>query len=82
MSCAPPLDLDALSLADLKKLVVPLLTRVAMLEEENQRLREEIARLPRSMCCSAMNEERTERMSPLSGILPGRDTRAPLHRRA
>jgi hypothetical protein len=45
MSSAPPLDLDALSLADLKKLVVQLLTRVAVLEEENQRLREEIARL-------------------------------------
>jgi hypothetical protein len=45
MSSAPPLDLDALSRADLKKLVVQLLTRVAMLEEENQRLREEIARL-------------------------------------
>jgi hypothetical protein len=39
MSSAPPLDLDALSLADLKKLVVQLLTRVAVLEEENQRLR-------------------------------------------
>ena len=45
MSSAPSLDLDALSLADLKKLVVQLLTRVAVLEEENQRLREEIARL-------------------------------------
>lgn len=45
MSSAPPLDLDALSLADLKKLVAQLLTRVAVLEEENQRLREEIARL-------------------------------------
>ena len=45
MSSAPPLDLDALSLADLKKLVVQLLTRVAVLEEDNRRLREEIARL-------------------------------------
>jgi cell shape-determining protein MreC len=45
MSSAPPLDLDALSLDDLKKLVVQLLRRVAVLEEENQRLREEMARL-------------------------------------
>jgi hypothetical protein len=45
MSSAPPLDLDTLSLDDLKKLVVQLLRRVALLEEENQRLREEIARL-------------------------------------
>jgi hypothetical protein len=40
-----PLDLDALSLEDLKKLVVQLLTRVAALEDENQHLRAEVARL-------------------------------------
>ena len=45
MTSAPPLDLDALSLDELKKLVVPLLRRVAVLEEENQRLRAEVARL-------------------------------------
>src|SRR3954470_1227586 len=45
MSSAPPLNLDALSLDELKKLVVQLLRRVAVLEEENQRLREEVARL-------------------------------------
>jgi hypothetical protein len=45
MSPAPPLDLDALSLDDLKKLVVQLLTRLAVLEEEVVRLREENARL-------------------------------------
>ena len=41
MSCAPLLDLDALSLDDLKKLVVQLLTRITALEEENRRLRED-----------------------------------------
>ena len=45
MSCAPLLDLDALSLDDLKELVVQLLTRITALEEENRRLREENARL-------------------------------------
>jgi hypothetical protein len=45
MTSAPPLDLDALSLDELKKLVVQLLRRVAVLEEENQRLRAEVARL-------------------------------------
>jgi hypothetical protein len=45
MSSMPPLDLDALSLDDLKKLVVQLLTRIAVLEDENRRLREENARL-------------------------------------
>src|SRR5918995_5836913 len=42
----PPLpDLDALSLDELKKLVVQLLVRVSALEEENQQLRAENARL-------------------------------------
>ena len=45
MSPAPPPDLDALSLDDLKKLVAQLLTRLAALEEENRQLREENARL-------------------------------------
>jgi sugar (pentulose or hexulose) kinase len=40
-----PVDLDALSLEDLKELMVQLLTRVATLEEESQRLRAENARL-------------------------------------
>jgi len=40
-----PLDLDALSLDELKTLVVQLLTRVAALEEEVARRREENARL-------------------------------------
>src|SRR5690349_4653116 len=40
-----PLDLDALSLDELKKLVVQLLTRVAALEEEVTQLRAENARL-------------------------------------
>src|SRR3954454_24208522 len=42
----PPLpDLDAVSLDGLKKLVVQLLARVSALEEENQQLRAENARL-------------------------------------
>src|SRR3954462_14636182 len=42
----PPLpDLDALSLDELKKLVVPLLVRVLALEEENRQLRAENGRL-------------------------------------
>jgi hypothetical protein len=42
----PPLpDLDTLSVDELKKLVVQLLVRVSALEEENQRLRAESARL-------------------------------------
>ena len=45
MTSAPPLDLDALSLDELKKLVVQLLRRVTVLEEENQRLRAEVTRL-------------------------------------
>jgi hypothetical protein len=45
MSRAPPLDLDALSQDDLKKLVVQLLTRITVLEEDVARLREENARL-------------------------------------
>ena len=45
MTSAPPLDLDALSLDELRKPVVQLLRRVAVLEEENQRLRAEVARL-------------------------------------
>src|SRR3954454_23010078 len=45
MSSPPLPDLDALSADGLKRLVVPLLARVAALEEENRRLREENARL-------------------------------------
>ena len=40
-----PLDLDAVSLEDLKKLVVQLLVEVTALREENQQLRAETARL-------------------------------------
>jgi hypothetical protein len=45
MSSPPLPDLDALSADGLKRLVVRLLARVAALEEENRRLREENARL-------------------------------------
>jgi hypothetical protein len=45
MSVAPLPDLDALSLDELKKLVVELLVRVSTLEEENRQLRAENARL-------------------------------------
>ena len=45
MSVPPLPDLDALSLDELKKLVVQLLVRVSALEEENQQLRAENARL-------------------------------------
>src|SRR4051794_10304982 len=41
----PPLDLDTVSLEDLKKLVVQLLVEVTALREENQQLRAETARL-------------------------------------
>lgn len=41
----PPLDLDALSLDDLKRLITQLLVRVAALEDENKALRAENARL-------------------------------------
>ena len=40
-----PLDLDAVSLEDLKKLVVQLMVEVTALREENQQLRAENARL-------------------------------------
>ena len=40
-----PLDLDAVSLEDLKKLVVQLMVEVTGLREENQQLRAENARL-------------------------------------
>src|SRR3954468_9975539 len=42
---SPPLDLDAVSLEDLKKLVVQLLVEVTTRREENRQLREDIARL-------------------------------------
>ena len=45
MSVLPLPDLDALSLDELKKLVVQLLVRVSALEEEIQRLRAENGRL-------------------------------------
>ena len=45
MSVPPLPDLDALSLDELKKLVVQLLVRVSALEEEIQQLRAENARL-------------------------------------
>ena len=45
MSVLPPPDLDALSLDELKKLVVQLLVRLSAQEEENQQLRAENARL-------------------------------------
>ncbi len=45
MSVAPLPDLDALSLDELRKLVVELLVRVSTLEEENRQLRAENARL-------------------------------------
>src|SRR4029453_820877 len=45
MSVPPLPDLDALSPDELKKLVVQLLVRVSTLEEENQQLRAENARL-------------------------------------
>jgi hypothetical protein len=41
----PPLDLDAVSFEELKKLVVQLLVEVTALREENRQLREDIARL-------------------------------------
>ena len=41
----PPLDLDAVSFEDLKKLAVQLLVEVTALREENRQLREDIARL-------------------------------------
>src|SRR3954454_21118726 len=41
----PPLDLDTVSLEDLKKLVVQLMVEVTALREENQQLRAENARL-------------------------------------
>src|SRR3954454_9102446 len=41
----PPLDLDTVSLEDLKKLVVQLLVEATALREENQQLRAETARL-------------------------------------
>src|SRR4029453_8947127 len=41
----PPLDLDAVSLHELKKLVVQLMVEVTALREENQQLRAENARL-------------------------------------
>src|SRR3954466_5231728 len=45
MSVPPLPDLDALSLDELKKLVVQLLVEVTALREENQQLRAETARL-------------------------------------
>jgi len=45
MSVPPLPDLDALSLDELKKLVVQLLVRVSALEEENRELRAENGRL-------------------------------------
>jgi hypothetical protein len=45
MSVPPLRDLDALSLDELKKLVVQLLVEVTALREENQQLRAETARL-------------------------------------
>src|SRR3954462_11970864 len=45
MSVPPLPDLDALSLDEMKKLVVQLLVRVSALEEEIQQLRAENARL-------------------------------------
>jgi hypothetical protein len=45
MSVPPLADLDALSLDELKKLVVQLLVRVSALEEENRQLRAENGRL-------------------------------------
>ena len=45
MSVLPAPDLDALSLNELKKLVVQLLVRLSAQEEENQQLRAENARL-------------------------------------
>src|ERR687889_753858 len=45
MSVPPLPNLDALSLDELKKLVVQLLVRVSALEEENRQLRAEIGRL-------------------------------------
>jgi septal ring factor EnvC (AmiA/AmiB activator) len=45
MSVLPLPDLDALSLDELKKLVVQLLVEVTALREENQQLRAETARL-------------------------------------
>src|SRR3954469_13609756 len=45
MSVPPLPDLDTLSLDELKKLVVQLLVRVSVLEEENRQLRAENGRL-------------------------------------
>src|SRR3954471_3011667 len=45
MSVPPLPDLDALSVDELKKLVVQLLVEVTALREENRQLREDIARL-------------------------------------
>src|SRR5215218_9499773 len=43
MPSPPPIDLEALSLDDLQRLVVELLVRVTALEEENRALRDELA---------------------------------------
>jgi hypothetical protein len=45
MSAPPPIDLDGLSVDELKKLVVQLMVRVSALEEKNRKLRDENARL-------------------------------------
>src|SRR3954466_14646302 len=45
MSVPPLPDLDALSVDELKKLVVQLLVEVTALREENRQLREDITRL-------------------------------------
>ena len=43
MPSPPPIDLEALSLDDLQRLVIELLVRVTALEEENRALRDELA---------------------------------------
>ena len=73
MSVPPLPDLDALSLDELKKLVVQLLVRVSALEEEIQQLRAENARLkalPQKPKLAAW----TRRPSGISGPGPRKHT--------
>lgn len=92
MPSPPPVDLDALSLDDLKRLVVELLVRVTTQDEEIRALREENARLktlpkqpklaPGSMDKATELDKRAKTKAASQAHGPWRPADAAGHRRA
>jgi hypothetical protein len=71
MPSPPPIDLDALSLDDLKRLVVELLARVTAQDEEIRTLRDELAQAKKVGPLLANSGRPSRRRAARHGQMPG-----------